>query len=218
MFLGHFGLAMAAKKVAPRVSLGTTFLAAQFLDALWPIFVLAGIERFEIVPGITKVNPLEFTSYPWSHSLAMAIVWGVLFAAAYGLMRKRPRDAAILGVLVVSHWLLDWVVHRPDLPLFPGDRDLHGMGLWNSLAGSLTLELAIFILGILIFLASSNARDRIGTIGFWVLVAFLAASYFAATFGPLPPSTTAVASTALIGWLIFAFAWWIDRHRRPTSP
>ncbi len=218
MFLGHFGLAMAAKRVAPRVSLGTTFLAAQFLDALWPLFVLAGIESFEIVPGVTKANPLDFTSYPWSHSLAMAIVWGVLFAAAYGLLRKRPRDAAILGALVVSHWVLDWVVHRPDLPLFPGDHDLHGMGLWNSLAGSLTVELALFILGILIFLGSSHARDRIGTMGFWVLVAFLAASYFAATFGPLPPSTTAVASTALIGWLIFAFAWWIDRHLEPASP
>jgi hypothetical protein len=217
MFLGHFGLAMAAKRIAPRVSLGTTFLAAQFLDALWPLFVLAGIESFEIVPGVTKVNPLDFTSYPWSHSLAMAIVWGVLFAAVYGLVRKRPRDAAIVGALVVSHWLLDWVVHRPDLALFPGDHGRHGMGLWNSLEGSLAIELALFILGIVIFLRSSHARDRIGAVGFGVLVAFLAASYLAATFGPLPPSTTAVASTALIGWLIFAFAWWIDRHREPTA-
>jgi len=218
MFLGHFGLAMAAKRVAPRASLGTTILAAQFLDALWPIFVLAGIESFEIVPGITKVNPLDFTSYPWSHSLAMAIAWGVLFAAVYGLVSKRPRDAAIVGALVVSHWLLDWVVHRPDLPLFPGEPDRHGMGLWNSLGGSLTIELALFILGVVIFLRSSHARDRIGAIGFWALVAFLAASYFAATFGPLPPSTTAVASTALVGWLIFAFAGWVDSHRKPTSP
>ena len=218
MFIGHFAVAFAVKRAAPRTSLGVTFAAAQLVDMLWPIFLLLGWEQVRIAPNANPFLTLEFTSYPWSHSLAMAIVWGVLFAAAYGLMRKRPRDAAILGVLVVSHWLLDWVVHRPDLPLFPGDRDLHGMGLWNSLAGSLTLELAIFILGILIFLASSSARDRIGTIGFWVLVAFLAASYFAATFGPLPPSTTAVASTALIGWLIFAFAGWIDRHRRPTSP
>lgn len=218
MFLGHFGLAMASKKVAPGVSLGTTILAAQFLDALWPILVLAGIETFEISPGVTRVNPLDFTHYPWSHSLAMAFLWAVLFGVVYGLVRKRPRDAAVVGALVASHWLLDWIVHRPDLPLFPGDASRHGLGLWNSLAGSLAIELALFLVGIVIFLRSSRARDRIGSIGFWVLVAFLAVSYLGATFGPPPPSINAIAATALIGWLIFAFAWWLDRHREPMKP
>ena len=215
MFLGHFGLAMAAKKVAPRVSLGTTILAAQFLDALWPVLVLAGIEKFEIVPGVTRVNPLDFTSYPWSHSLVMAAVWAALFGLIYGLVRKRPRDALVVGLLVVSHWLLDWIVHRPDLPLYPGEAERHGLGLWNSLAGSLTVELALFTLGIVIFLRSSRARDRIGAIGFWVLIGLLVLSYFGATFGPPPPSINAVAGSALIGWALVAFAWWIDRHREP---
>ena len=215
MFLGHFGLAMAAKKVAPRVSLGTTILAAQFLDALWPIFVLAGIERFQIVPGVTRVNPLDFTSYPWSHSLAMTLVWAALFGTIYMLVRKRPRDAAIVAALVASHWLLDWIVHRPDLPLYPGDAARHGLGLWNSMAGSLTLEALLFILGIVLFLRSSRAKDRIGAVGFWILIAVLVASYLGATFGPPPPSVNAVAASALIGWILVAFAWWIDRHREP---
>lgn len=217
MFLGHFGLAMAAKKVAPRVSLGTTVLAAQFLDALWPVFVLAGIEQFAIVPGITKVNPLDFTSYPWSHSLVMAIVWGVLFGAIYMLVRKNARDAAVVGALVVSHWLLDWIVHRPDLPLFPGDPSRHGLGLWDSLAGSLTMELALFVLGIVLFLRASRARDRIGSTGFWVLIVVLTLSYMGATFGPPPPSVGAVAGSGLIGWLLVAFTYWFERHREPVA-
>jgi len=216
MFLGHFGLAMAAKKVAPRMSLGTAILAGQFLDALWPIFVLAGIESFQIVPGITRVNPLDFTSYPWSHSLAMALVWGALFALVYGLVRKRPRDAVIAGALVVSHWFLDWIVHRPDLPLYPGDQTRHGLDLWDSFAGSLSVELALFVAGIILFLRSTRARAPFGAIGFWVLVVLLALGYLAAVFGPPPPSTNAVAGSVIVLWLFFAFAWWFDRHREPT--
>jgi hypothetical protein len=216
VFLGHFGLAMAAKHVAPRTSLGTTLFAGQFLDVLWPIFVLTGIESFEITPGVTKVNPLEFTSYPWSHSLAMAFAWAALFGAVYWAVRGRARDAAVVAALVASHWVLDWIVHRPDLPLFPGDVSRHGLGLWNSLAASLAIELVLFAGGIVLFLRASRARDRIGSIGFWFLVALLAAGYLAATFGPPPPSTDAVAASVFVFWPFFAFAWWIDRHREPT--
>src|SRR5436853_2354396 len=109
MFIGHFGVAFAAKRVAPQVSVGTTILAACFLDALWPILLLAGIERVEIVPGITRITPLDFVYYPWSHSLVAALVWGLLFAAAYWLLRRNARNASWLGLLVVSHWVLDWI-------------------------------------------------------------------------------------------------------------
>ena len=140
MFLGHFGLAFAAKKVAPSVSIGTTIFAAGFLDCVWPLLLLAGVEKVEIVPGITRMTPLDFVHYPWTHSLVMSIVWGALFALTYWFIRARTREAILLGALVVSHWVLDWVVHRPDLPLYPGEAEHHGLGLWNSVGGSLWID------------------------------------------------------------------------------
>ena len=217
MFIGHFGLAMATKKVAPRVSLGTTIFAAIFLDTMWPLFVLAGVEKFEIVPGITKVTPLDFIHYPWSHSLVMAIAWGALFGITYWLFARRVRDAVIVGALVVSHWLLDWLMHRPDLPLYPGEPQGHGLGLWNSVPITLLLEFGFFTAGIYLFLRCTRARDRVGSIAFWALVAVLAAVYLAAAFGPPPPSVTAVAASSLLAFLFIAWGWWIDRHREPVT-
>ncbi len=217
MFIGHFGLAFAAKKVAPRVSVGTTIFAAEFLDAVWPLLLIAGVEKVEIVPGITRMTPLDFVHYPWSHSLVMAIVWGALFALTYWLLRRRVGDALLLGAIVVSHWLLDWVVHRPDLPLYPGEAQRHGAGLWNSVGASLAIELTIFAAGIVIYLRCTRALDRIGTYAFWALVATLLASYLGAAFGPPPPSTQALAFMSLIGYLMVAWGWWIDRHREPAQ-
>src|SRR5690349_10539568 len=111
MFLGHFGLAFASKRVAPRPSLGTTVLAAQWADGLWPILVLLGVEQVEIRPGITTVTPLDFVSYPWSHSLVADLVWAAIFALVYGTLRKDWPSAAWLAVLVLSHWVLDAVAH-----------------------------------------------------------------------------------------------------------
>jgi len=215
MFLGHFGVAFAAKKVAPQVSLGTTILAAELLDAIWPVLVLSGVETVEIVPGITRVTPLDFVSYPWSHSLAMAIFWGAVMAAAYFLIRRNAANALWLGALVVSHWVLDWIVHRPDLALYPGEAARHGLGLWNDVAATLVLELGLFAAGIYLFLRNSRARDRTGSIAFWAMVAVLLLSYAGAVFGPLPPSPQAVAASGLAGYLFVAWGWWIDRHREP---
>lgn len=120
MFIGHFGVAFAAKKVAPVTSLGALILAAQFLDFLWPIFLLLGVEHVEIVPGITKVSPLSFTDYPISHSLLMALVWSTLFGGVYFALRRYSRGAWAVAMAVLSHWILDFIVHRPDLPLRPG--------------------------------------------------------------------------------------------------
>jgi len=215
MFLGHFGVAFAAKKVAPQVSLGTTILAAELLDAIWPVLVLAGVETVEVAPGITRVTPLDFVSYPWSHSLAMAIVWGVLMAGGYWLIRRNAVNALWLGAIVVSHWVLDWIVHRPDLPLYPGDPARYGLGLWNNVPVTLVLELGMFGAGIHLFLRSSRSRDRVGTIAFWALVATLLLAYAGATLGPPPPSAQAVAASGLIGYVMVAWGWWIDRHREP---
>ena len=120
MFLGHFGVGFGAKAAAPKASLGTLFLAAQFVDLLWPTLLLVGLEKVVIAPGITRVTPLDFTDYPITHSLIAAIVWAALFAGAYFLMRKYPKGAWICGAAVLSHWVLDLLTHRPDLPLVPG--------------------------------------------------------------------------------------------------
>lgn len=212
MFIGHFGLAFATKRVAPRVSLGATIFAAEFLDSVWPLLVLAGVERVEIRPGVTRVTPLDFVYYPWSHSLVMALVWGALFGFAYWLLRRRIADAIILGALVVSHWVLDWVVHRPDLPIYPGG-PVYGLGLWNSLPATLAIEFVVFGAGIYLYAKSTRPRDRTGSIALWALIAVLVVSYLGAVFGPPPPSVQALAATSLVGYLMALWGWWIDRHR-----
>ena len=186
MFVGHFGVALAAKRAAPRTSLGTLFLAAQFVDLLWPILLLVGLERVAIRPGITRVTPLDFESYPISHSLLMAAVWGALFAALYWARTRYGRGAAIAGALVVSHWLLDFIVHRPDLPLGFGDSAKVGLGLWSSVAATLAVEGAIFAAGLWMYARSTRPKDRVGSIGLWSLVAFLLLIYAANLLGPPP--------------------------------
>jgi hypothetical protein len=212
VFLGHFGLAMAAKRVAPAPSLGTAILAAQWADGIWPIFVLLGIERVAIVPGITQVTPLDFVSYPYSHSLVADVGWAAVFAAAYGTLRRNWRAAAWLAALVLSHWLLDVVAHRPDMPTWPGGPKL-GLGLWNALPATLVVEFLLLLGGAWLYARSTKARDRAGSVSFAALVVVLAALFVAATFGPPPPSVEALAITGLLGWLFVAWGYWIDRHR-----
>ena len=156
MFIGHFGVGFGAKRAAPRVSLGTLFMAAQFIDLLWQTLLLLGIEHVEIAPGITRVTPLNFISYPVSHSLLMVCVWGALFGFIHWLVRRDRRAAIVLGLCVLSHWLLDLIMHRPDLPLYPGDSPHLGFGLWNSLAASLVVEGLIFAGGIALYLRSTR--------------------------------------------------------------
>ena len=129
MFIGHFGVALAAKKVAPRTSLGTLILAAQFADLLWPILLLAGVEHVEIVPGIAKASPFDFTDYPFSHSLLMLFFWSLLVGGIYYGLRRYQLGAFVIAAGVISHWILDFIVHRPDLPLRPGGEARLGLGL-----------------------------------------------------------------------------------------
>jgi hypothetical protein len=216
MFVGHFGLGFAAKRVAPEVSLGTLILAAQLADLAWPTLVLAGVERFEIRPGITTVTPLDFVHYPWSHSLAALVVWGLAFGLGYRLLRRVPPLAvATLALLVVSHWFLDFVVHRPDLPLVPGSSARYGLGLWDSLPWTLALELALFAAGVALYSSCTTALDRIGRWAWRALVAFLGLVFFANLLGPPPPGISAVAWVTESMWLLVLWGWWIDRHRAP---
>jgi membrane-bound metal-dependent hydrolase YbcI (DUF457 family) len=217
MFLGHFGLGFGAKPAAREVSLGALFIACQFADLLWPTLVLLGIERVDVRPGATVVTPLDFVSYPYSHSLLALVVWGALFGTVYVIAtRSRVVAGVTLGLLVLSHWFLDVVVHRPDMPLTLTGPTRLGLGLWNSMPATLAIELLMFCTGIGLYLRVTRARDRVGSLGLWSLAVFLVVVYLANTFGPPPPSARAVAWSVQAMWLLVVWAYWVDRHRRPA--
>lgn len=214
MFIGHFGVAFAVKRVAPRTSLGATFVAAQLADLVWPILLLTGVEEVRIAPK--DHNPfltLDFVSYPWSHGLVPELVAGAVVAALYYAATRSGRGALVLGLLVPSHWVIDLVVHVADLPLYPGGAARFGLGLWRSPVATVIVELVVFGAGVWLYSRSTRARDRVGRYAFWALVVFLLALY-GASFGPPPPTVKALAWTALIGWPLALWPWWVDRHRQ----
>jgi uncharacterized membrane protein len=217
MFLGHYGLALAAKRVTPRTSLGTLAFATQFLDELWPILLLLGVERVRIVPGLMAASPLDFVHYPISHSLLTATLWGALIGGVYFAARRHSRGAWVVGLLVVSHWFLDVPMHRPDLPLWPGSRVLVGAGLWRSVTLTLVIELGLFVWGVVVYLRDTRARDAIGRWGLWTMVAVLALIFLSGIVGPPPPNERALAIGALGLWLFVPWSWWVDRPRETVS-
>ena len=212
MFLGHLAVGFAAKRLAPSTSLGTLFAACEWIDLVWPAFLLAGWEQVRVHPGDTAFTPLEFVSYPLTHSLLMAAAWAVAFAVVYALRTRKTRAALVCGGVVLSHWFLDWLTHRPDLPLIPGGRKF-GAGLWNSVPATLILELTMFAAGVVAYTRMTRARDRKGAFGLIALVGFLAAVYAANVFGPPPPDESSVAWASLSLWLLPFWAAWADRHR-----
>lgn len=214
MFIGHNAVALAAKRVAPRTSLGVLMAAAMFVDLIWPIFLMLGIEHVRIQRGVTRFSPLDFTDYPWTHSLVMAIAWSILLAIVYFAIARYGRGAMVVGALVLSHWLLDFVVHRPDLPLFPGGGPKLGLGLWNSPPATIVIESAMFAVGILMYRDVSKPVDRIGSLLFWAFVIFLGAIYIANASAAPPPNIRFLEWMALSAWLLPFWAAWFDRHRQ----
>jgi hypothetical protein len=214
MFIGHFGVGFGAKKIDNKPSLGTLFLAAQFVDLLWPFLLILGIEKVEITPGITAFNPLDFTYYPFSHSLFGMLVWAVLFGVIYFLFKKNFKSALLLGVLVISHWVLDLIVHIPDLPIFPGGSVKVGLGLWNSIPLTIIVEGSIFLIGVYLYFKSTKTKNKTGTFALWSLVIFLILIYILNIIGPPPESSEAIGYVGLSQWLIIAWGYWIDRNRQ----
>jgi hypothetical protein len=219
MFIGHFAVAFASKRVTPKPSLGWLFAACQWPDLLWPILCLIGMEHFRIAPGNTAFTPLAFDYYPWSHSLLLDLVWGAVLGLMYLARRGDRRGAWVIAALVVSHWVLDWIVHRPDLPITPSNDHRFGLGLWNDVALTVGLETLVFSLGVGLYVRATAASDRIGRFGFWALVLSLYGIYLANAFGPPPPNTMTVKVSALALWVLVPIAGWIDQHRivRPAS-
>jgi membrane-bound metal-dependent hydrolase YbcI (DUF457 family) len=213
MFIGHLAVGFAAKSIAPKPSLGTYCAAVSFLDLLWPLFLLLGIEHVKIDPGNTAVTPLAFIDYPFSHSLLMTILWALLFALSYYVIRRDIKGGLWLLIAVVSHWILDAITHRPDLPLTPGRSTLIGFELWNSLPGTMVTEFLLFVMGVALYLRSTKTKDRTGAIALWSFIGVIVGMYIANLFGPPPPDARFLAWFALSGWLIVFWGWWIERHR-----
>lgn len=217
MFIGHFGVGFGAKSVAPKVSLGSLFLAAQFLDLLWPALLLLGVEKVRIVPGTTAVTPLVFEHYPISHSLLAVLCWAGVLGGIHFCLKRKPIAALVLGVLVISHWALDAVVHQPDLPLFPGSTTAVGLNAWSSLPLTLLIEGSLFAVGVWLYSRATRPSDAVGRWGFAALVIFLAGTYVGSLFGAPPPSSEAVAWAGQLQWLLVLWGFWIDRHRQAAG-
>ena len=218
MFLGHYALAFGAKRLAPSVSLGTLFMACQFADLLWPTLLVLGLERVEIDPGNTLVTPLNFVSYPYSHSLVMLLVWSAVFALLYRAIRgPQPVAMGTVAALVFSHYVLDVITHRPDMPITIGGAEKIGLGLWNYPGTTLAVESALFLVGATLYVSVTRERDRVGKIGLWALIATLAAIHFASLYGPPPPNTRAIAVAGHLLWWFVLWAYWVDRHREPRT-
>jgi hypothetical protein len=212
MLVGHLAVAFGAKTLEPRVPLGAAVAAAFGLDLLCSILLLVGLESVRVQPGDTAFTSLSFVSYPWSHSLLVVVVWSGLAMLVTQRVYGSWRAGAVVGSLVLSHWILDVITHRPDLPLWPGG-PMVGAGLWNSIAGTLLVEGSLLAFGVWLYFGSTTARDATGR---WALVALVAVTgliWVTQPWSPAPPSAMAVAWGALILWLLPPWARWIEAHR-----
>jgi len=216
MFIGHYAVGLASKRAAPHASLGALIAAPILLDLLWPIFLLIGLEHVVIQPNSNPFLRLDFVSYPISHGLVAVIGWATLFAALYFGIARYALGAIAIWIGVISHWLLDYVVHRPDLPLYAGGR-LLGLGLWNHRWLTIVIEVSMFFIAIWTYQRQTRAKNKTGQYGFWAFILFLLITYGLAAFGPPPPSVRAIAVGTLFSWLFVPWAWWFDRHREPRS-
>lgn len=213
MFVGHLAVGLAAKRVAPSVNLGWFIAAVSALDLVWPVFVIAGIERVRIAPGTTAFTPLVFESYPWSHSLVMAVVWGLVLAAIARFARVPSTALPLLVALVVSHWVLDFVTHAPDMPLWPGDSPKLGLTLWNSIPGTIAVEGAMWIAAIVLYVRTRAGQGARPGWPFWSLVVLCTVMWITGPFSPPPPTERALGWFALVGWIVVPWAAWADRTR-----
>ena len=218
MFIGHLAVGLAAKPLAPRVPLPVLLLAPNVADVVFPVLLAAGVERARIEPGHMAASPLVLEWMPWSHSLLALAGWAALCAALYLLWRKDTRGAWVVAALVLSHWLLDWVTHEPDLTLYPGG-DRYGLGLWNSLPATVAVELVLLAVGVWLYTRATSSIGGWGRAGWAGLVAFLLLAYGAAEFGTPPASVRAlpVVMLAMVS-IITLWAWAIERHRVTVPP
>lgn len=216
MFVGHLAAALAAKRVDPDLPLAAGVTAAFALDLVWPVLLLLGIEVVRVDPGNTAFTNLAFDSYPWTHSLAMVLLWSALAAVTGRVVLRSWKAGGVVGALVLSHWVLDWVTHRPDLPLWPNG-PMAGLGLWNSIPGTIVVEAGLFAAGVWLYVSVTDASDRTGSLALAGLLFLTGLIWVSQPWAPVPGSASAVAWGALILWILPPWALWIEQHRQVKS-
>lgn len=214
MFVGHYGVSFAATKIAPSVSLAALFIAVQLLDVGWSVLVLLGVEKVRIVPGITATNPLDLYYMPYTHSLLAALLWSLASFLLYRALARgaTSRSALVVGAAVFSHWVLDFLVHRPDLALYD-DTAKVGLGLWDFPVIALGFEIAFLLGGLLLHFCASISRRT----PMLVFAAVMVAIQVYVFFGSPPASDRAAALTALGSYMVFAGVIAVLERRRPGA-
>jgi hypothetical protein len=218
MFVGHYGISFAAKPVAPRVPLWVWFIAVQWLDVIWSLLVLAGVEQLRIVPGFTQANALDLYYMPYTHGLPGSLALSLAFGAIVALFIPGHRAMTVLLVAAASfsHWVLDLVVHVPDLPLYDNTAKV-GLGLWRHIILSFPLELIVLGLGAWFYARMTTFKAN-GQYLYWAFIILLAAFQIYANFGPPPSSPAAMAVTALLFYVVLALlAALVERFATATA-
>ena len=228
MFLGHYGVAFALKRVEPKISLGTLFVATQLVDILWGIFLLFGWEHVRVLPDDNPLLTLQFYDYPISHSLVGSLAWGLVAAALYYSWPTRDttrhwQASALVGAAAASHWLLDLIVHLRDLPLMGNDTPKLGLGLWRHVGLTIGLELLLLAGGVALYLQSRSRRHPVRSVRLAVLLVLLLGTYAASILAPAPASLTATAlglGTVALLIVLALVAAWADQAapQRKTTP
>ena len=215
MFVGHLAVAFTGKTASRDTSLVWFVAAANLVDLIWPLLLLAGVERVRVDPGNTAFTPLAFEWYPWTHSLLMGVIWGIALALVSRRFSVAWPAARLIGALVVSHWILDFVTHRPDLSLWPWPDGLYGLGLWRSIPATFAVEGLMWIAGLALFLRVRRPLGTRGQLALWSFVLVTTLLWAISPFSPPPPSARAVALFGVFGWSILPWAWWIERTSAP---
>ncbi len=213
MFVGHYGVAFAARRVGGRVPLWVWFVSVQWMDVVWSVLVLLGIEKLRIVPGFTEANALDLYYMPYTHGLPGAIVVSLVLGAIVALLTpgNRARICLLVAAASFSHWVLDLVVHVPDLPLYDNAAKV-GLGLWRHVGLSFSLELIVLGLGAWLYARRTTFASARGRYVLSAFVILLAAVQAIANFGPPPSSPHAMAVTALAFYAVLALlAAWVER-------
>jgi len=215
MLVGHLALGMVAKRVEPKISLGTWMLAVMLVDLLCFAFLIAGIEHFDAAPGITSGRfVFRNVFFAYSHSLLMNAIWAALFATAYFLRRRYPRGALLLFAAVLSHWPLDFIAHDPDLRLTPGGSAVYGLGIWNSIPATLIIEGGFWLLAIILYVRAARPEKRAAHYAFWPVIAFLTLAWYGNITRGIDPNPVSAGINGLIFFsLVVAWAYWMNRLR-----
>jgi membrane-bound metal-dependent hydrolase YbcI (DUF457 family) len=213
MGIGHLAASFAVRGRCPRVPLFLLLFAGAFIDVLWGIAILTGLERAHVGPETGSAIPIVLEDVRYTHSLIACLAWSTLASAAWWWWRRDRWGALVIGALVASHWLLDFVSHVPEMPLSASGPYV-GLGLWRSRGWSFAVEIGMLWIGLALYARSTSAMDRIGSIGLVALSAVLTSLVVGAFFAPSPPSIAPIAMTSVALPLVLLLLGWVDLHRR----